>query len=96
MPIPTDRGYALVTEQQDGTKNVEVCLGIEPGGQVVDVFATHYSRAVELDPDVEVVRLGGRRVYTADLVEVFLGTDDVVHIARRPHHAGQEVNVERT
>jgi hypothetical protein len=100
MPIPTDRGYALVTELDDRTHRVDVCMGIEHD-QPIDIFATHFRQsAVAVDPNVEVVQIDAQRFYTTDLVEVFLdspcgsatpSSSDVVHIGRRPHRVGPEM-----
>ena len=70
MPLPTDRGFAVLREHGDGSTTVEVCAAIN-AGQPVSVHARHARQAaVSVDPAVHLVDAGTFR-YTTGVVEVF-------------------------
>jgi hypothetical protein len=70
MPMPTDRGYAVIVPNQDRTTTVMVCTGIE-NSKPVGVFAKHVHAArVQIDPALRLEHAHGYR-YTSQLVEVF-------------------------
>jgi exoribonuclease II len=72
MPMPTDRGYAVIIRNQDGTSTVMVATGIE-NKQPVGVFAKHVGvTAVSIDPAVKLVRTASHQ-FTTQIVEVFPG-----------------------
>jgi hypothetical protein len=80
MPLPTDRGYVLVTKEDDGTQTIMVCAGIT-NGEPVDVYAMHVrSSSVVIHPDVKLVRAGSVS-YTNKVVEVFADEAGTVHVA---------------
>lgn len=70
MVMPTDRGYAVIIRNQDGTFTVMVATGIE-NKQPVGVYAKHVGvTAVSVDPAVKIVRTASHR-FTTQVVEVF-------------------------
>jgi len=70
MGMPTDRGYAVIIRNQDGTTTVMVCTGIE-NKQPVGVFAKHVAASkVSIDPNVKLVRTASHG-FTTQIVEVF-------------------------
>ncbi|MFC9622984.1 hypothetical protein ACFTXM_24345 [Streptomyces sp. NPDC056930] len=77
---PTDRGYAFIKSNSDGTKNVYVAMGIAAEGTPEDVFAVHLRRPdVDLDSAVETVDTGSVR-RTISAVHVWAGPDSVVRV----------------
>lgn len=82
LPMPTDRGYAVVSSNDDGTLTVQIATGIEKG-QPVGIYARHVrAPAVRVDPAVRWVSAASYR-YTAKVVEVFTGGNAAV-IIRAP------------
>ncbi len=76
---PTDRGYAFIKTNLDGTKTVYVA-GAVAGPQPVDVFATHFSRpGVQITPGVRTVPAGDM-VRTSSIVHVTSTDEDIVLI----------------
>ncbi|MEV4759737.1 hypothetical protein AB0J86_32220 [Micromonospora sp. NPDC049559] len=76
---PTDRGYAFIKNNLDGTKTVYVA-GAVAGTQPVDVFATHFSRpGVQITPGVHTVPAGDM-VRTSGIVHVTSTDGDFVLI----------------
>ena len=69
MDMPTDRGYAVISRNDDGTVNVRIGTAIEHG-RPRGVYA-EYARAaaVRVDPAVHLARVGASR-YTTSVVEV--------------------------
>jgi|SwirhisoilCB2_FD_contig_31_24579803_length_493_multi_5_in_0_out_0_1 hypothetical protein len=78
MPLPTDRGYAVVRQHSDGSVTVDVC-GAVTNGQPTNIHARHAQQAaVRIHPAVRLVDAGKYR-YTTEVVEVF-GGDGAVNI----------------
>jgi hypothetical protein len=76
MTIASDRGYAVITANEDGTSTVLVSTSIEDGTPI-GVFAKHVlAPSVRIDPGVKLVRRNGSR-YTRDVVEVTRGGGEV-------------------
>jgi hypothetical protein len=76
MPLPTDRGFAVLRRHSDGSVTVEVCAAVE-NGQAVDIHARHARQpAVRVDPAVTLVDTG-KVSYTTQIVEVFGGGDAI-------------------
>lgn len=74
---PTDRGYAFIKTNLDGTKTVYVAAAVA-GAQPVDVFATHLSRpGVQISPGVRTVPAGDM-VRTSGIVHVTSVDEDYV------------------
>jgi hypothetical protein len=82
MPSPTDRGYAVISNNEDGTVHVRVCTAIEHG-QPVGVYAQHVRAPfLRVDPGVHLVRADGYR-YTTQVVEVSRGGGVLVRMRTR-------------
>ena len=76
-PMPTDRGYAVMSSNDDGTMTVKIATGIE-NGQPVGIYAQHVGApAVRVDPAIRWIRTGSHH-YTAKVVEVFTGGGAVI------------------
>ena len=81
MPTPTDRGYAFVTTDRDGTTTVSVAANIADGSPV-GVYAEHVgATGVRVEPDIRLIERDGSR-FIAEAVEVFGDDDGIVHIAK--------------
>jgi len=80
MPIPTDRGYVVVVEDDAGTQTV--MIGSKPnGGNADTVYAMHVSpNAIDIHSDVTMQGSSARR-FTRDLAEVYVDDQGTVHIA---------------
>lgn len=75
--MPTDRGYAVIATNEDGTVTVQVATGIEKG-RPVGVYAKHVNApAVRVDPAVRLAGTGTHR-FTTQVVEVFSSGDAVL------------------
>jgi len=77
MSLPTDRGYAAIAANEDGTMTVQIFTGFE-NGRPVGVYAKHVrAPAVKIDP---AIRLAGTGLYqfTTQVVEVFGDGDAVI------------------
>lgn len=82
LPMPTDRGYAVISGNDDGTVTVKIATGIEKG-QPVGIYAQHVrAPALRVDPAVRWVSAASYR-YTAKVVEVFTGGGAVIIRAPR-------------
>jgi hypothetical protein len=87
MPTLNDRGYALVSKNDDGTTTVVVCAGVEDG-EPIDVLAMHVRQPkVNIWPNVQLVRAKSH-YHTEEVVEVFTG-DGAVHVRALPHRKEQ-------
>ncbi len=84
MPIPTDRGYVVLTRADDGTETLSVCAAMR-GGQPTAAFAVHQGRRVVLDEGVRLVE-GPTRRFSRNVLEVYVAPDGVLHVAE-PHAA---------
>jgi hypothetical protein len=83
MPLPTDRGHAVLTTEADGSVSVGVCLTVNDG-RPSEPYATHYRPpSVVVHEDVEVVQ-GETARYTKGLVVVFADNSGAVHVANPP------------
>jgi hypothetical protein len=83
---PTDRGYAFIGANDDGTSNIYVAIGVTASGRPEDVIAVHYRRSnITLDPHLTMVPAGSMR-RTTEIAHVNADADGIVHIRRR--HAG--------
>ena len=72
MAKATDRGYAVIVNNEDGSVTVRVATGIEHG-RPVGVYAEHVrAPEVRIDPGVKLVRTAAHR-YTTQVVEVSRG-----------------------
>jgi hypothetical protein len=79
MSSPRDRGFAVISNNDDGTMTVAVCSAIS-NGQPTGVYARHVGVSnVRVGVDVRLVPAGPQR-YTDSVVEVYLG-DGVVHVS---------------
>jgi hypothetical protein len=75
--MPTDRSYAVIPSNGDGTMTVKIATGIE-NGQPAGIYAQHVrAPAVHVDPAVRWVRAVSHQ-YTAKVVEVFTGGGAVI------------------
>jgi hypothetical protein len=76
---PTDRGYAFIKTNLDGTKTVYVAAAVA-GTQPVDVIATHLFRpGVQITPGVRTVPAGDM-LRTSGIVHVTSIDEDYVLI----------------
>ncbi len=81
MASPTDRGYAVISHNDDGTVDVDICTAIE-NGKPVGIYARHVrAPRLEVDPGVRLARAGSHR-YTTSVVEVSKGAGGVLVRAR--------------
>ena len=77
LPMPTDRGYAVLSRNDDGTMTVKIATGIEKG-KLVGVYAQHVQApALRVDPAIRWVSAAAHR-YTANVVEVFAAGGAVI------------------
>ena len=87
MALPTDRGFAVLTENADGTTTVQVCTAVENGAPV-DVYAAHVNTpTVRVSADVNLLKTGSVR-YTEKIVEVFSGEGGAVYVRSTPRRRG--------
>jgi hypothetical protein len=78
MPLPTDRGYAVLRQHSDGSVTVEVCAAIEDG-RPINIHARHAQQpAVRIHPAVRLINAGSHQ-YTTQVVEVF-GGDGAINV----------------
>jgi hypothetical protein len=83
---PTDRGYAFIGANDDGTSNIYVAAGVTATGNPEDIIAVHYRRSsIALDHRLTMVAAGPMR-RTTEITHVNTDADGVVHI--RGHRAG--------
>jgi hypothetical protein len=83
---PTDRGYAFIGANDDGTSNIYVAIGVTASGRPEDVIAVHYRRSsIVLDPQLTMVPAGPMR-RTTEITHVRADADGIVHIRMR--HTG--------
>lgn len=81
MAIPTDRGYAILSEAADGKLTVSVSTTAPVAGASRDVFAQHVGEArVHIDPAVSLTKHGSLS-WTTKPVRVFVGQGGLVNIA---------------
>lgn len=81
MASPTDRGYAVISHNDDGTVDVDICTAIE-NGRPVGIYARHVrAPRLNVDPGVRMIRTGSVR-YTTSVVEVSKGGGGVLVRAR--------------
>lgn len=81
MASPTDRGYAVISNNEDGTVDVNICTAIE-NGKPVGIYARHVRAPyLRIDPGVHLVRTDSHR-YTTSVVEVSRGGGGVLVRAR--------------
>ncbi|MBE1492787.1 hypothetical protein [Plantactinospora soyae] len=81
MAIPTDRGHVILTEDAAGQTTVMVGTGLTDGA-VQNVYAKHVGAAeVKVHPGVRLAN-GSHGRHSLDVVEVYVGGDDVVNIRR--------------
>jgi hypothetical protein len=80
---PTDRGYAFIGANGDGTSNVYVAAAVSAAGRPEDILAVHFDRSsVALDPGLTMVAAGPMR-RTTEITHVSSDSDGVVHIRGR-------------
>ncbi len=80
MPIPTDRGYVVVVDEDDGSKSVLITSNAK-GGHPTDVYAMHVrTSALAIDSGVE-LRANGSCRFTTQIAEVYVDDAGTVHVA---------------
>jgi hypothetical protein len=80
VPLPTDRGYVVITDEADGTRTVHICASINDGSPQ-NVFAQHVrSPVVSIHPDVATVQAGSSTC-TTDIAQVYADEEGTVHVA---------------
>ncbi|MDI2131062.1 hypothetical protein [Yinghuangia seranimata] len=80
---PTDRGYAYLKTNADGTTDVYVAVGVGTDDAPEDIFAVHFNRdRVAVADDVRTVAVGAMR-RTTEAVQVTKDAGHVVHIRGR-------------
>lgn len=82
--LPTDHGFAVVQDMDDGTKKVMVCDAVV-GGEPQNVYAIHFKcTSLRVGPGVRMERTGAA-AHTRKVVEVFSEERGVVNLrAMRP------------
>jgi hypothetical protein len=84
---PTDRGYAFIRENADGTKNVYVAVGVA-GTAPEDVVAMHLDRQnIAIGSGVQTVAAGAM-LRTTEAVHVSSDADGIVFINPRQKNLG--------
>lgn len=79
MPSQTDRGYAVLAREDDGTTSVVVCADAA-NGKPSHPYAVHSHRgAVVVDSAVRLVSRGATR-HTVRPVEVFTADDGSIQV----------------
>lgn len=87
MPMGTDRGIAVVTQDADGRRTVLVCSEVRDG-KPVDVFAMHVGPpSLVIDPAVTLVGTGAGS-HTQTMVLVRTDQNGAVHIQAPPTTGG--------
>lgn len=77
---PTDRGYALIKEEEDGTSTVVVAGSVSADGQPAEVSAIHTGVSqVSISTEVPMAEHNLVR-WALRIVEVFDDGDGVLHI----------------
>ena len=77
MDNGTDRGYAVISSDDQGTVTVAVCSSLRDG-RPADMFARHVGPPkIMIDPAVRVIQDGGLS-RTAEIVEVSKGGGPVM------------------
>ena len=72
MDNGTDRGYAIISSDSQGTVTVAVCTSLADG-RPADVFAKHVGPPkITIDPAVQIIQAASAR-RTAQVVEVSKG-----------------------
>jgi len=70
MALPTDRGFAVIGTNEDGTWTIQICTGFEQG-RPAGVYARHVrAPAVTIDPAIRLAGTGTLQ-FTTQVVEVF-------------------------
>ncbi|MET7401634.1 hypothetical protein ABZS66_49960 [Dactylosporangium sp. NPDC005572] len=81
MAIPTDRGHVILTKDAAGATTVMVGTSLTDGN-VQNVYARHVGVGnLRVHPGVRLAA-GKHGQHSLDVVEVFVGADDSVHIRR--------------
>ncbi|QKW34628.1 hypothetical protein HUT06_11790 [Actinomadura sp. NAK00032] len=77
--LPTDHGYAVVQDMEDGTKKVMVCDSVV-GGEAQNVYAIHFKcTSLRVGPGVRMEHVSGGS-HTRQVVEVFSEQRGVVDL----------------
>jgi hypothetical protein len=77
--LPTDHGYAVVQDMEDGTKKVMVCDSVV-GGVPQNVYAIHFKcTSLRVGPGVRMEHAAAGS-HTRQVVEVFAERRGVVHL----------------
>lgn len=80
MALPTDRGFAVIGTNDDGTWTIQICTSFERG-RPAGVYARHVRAPVlKLDPAIRLSGTGTHQ-FTTQMVEVF--TDDAGSVVVR-------------
>lgn len=86
MPNRTDRGYAVLTKETDGTTSVVVCADTT-NGRPSHPYAVHsHHAAVTVDDTIRLAKHGATR-YTTRPVEVVAADDGTVQVNALPDPA---------
>jgi hypothetical protein len=92
MAIPTDRGHVILTQDAAGATTVMVGTSLLDG-EVQNVYAQHVGAGeVRVHPGVRLAD-GHDGRYSLDVVEVYVGGDNVVNI--RQLEAGADLRSAR-
>lgn len=79
MAIPTDRGYVVLTREDDGTTSVVICTDLI-GDSPRNPYAMHPHRpSVSVDRAVELAT-SGKTQHTTRVVEVCVAPDGTVRV----------------
>jgi hypothetical protein len=90
MSIPTDRGYVVVIDEDDGSKTVLVTSNAN-GGHPKDVYAMHVRSAALIVHDGVELRGNGSPRFTTQMAEVYVDDAGTVHVATVRGARGSEM-----
>jgi hypothetical protein len=80
MAIPTDRGFVVITDEDDGSKTVQIAVNRTEDG-LENVFAEHVRTAtVKIDGDLSFEESAVGQ-HSTEPVQVFVDDTGVVHVA---------------
>lgn len=81
MPIPTDRGYAIITVDEAGKTTVSVSASLPEQGRSESIYAVHSGESkVAVHKEVALTRTG-KVVWSTSPAQVYADAAGLVHVA---------------
>jgi hypothetical protein len=81
MPMPTDRGHVVISDEADGTKTVLICADVIKG-HPQNVYAMHVRTTnLQVHPEVVLAHGTAGTQFSSDIVEVHRDDSGVVHVS---------------